>query len=151
MEKIIVRQLMESCEALECALKKYTDSFNGSTLINFSLSEADRKKYLKKYNLFSIELTAVTRSFEDAVASLSKMICQADRECDPLATERLSEIFEGYQRLSASISDFIIKSENVFLNNINEKDTFRPSELLFISKELTCDLGIFKKYLENCK
>lgn len=151
LEKLIVSSLLASCERLEVALQQYTSEFNNTTLINFSFSEADRKKYLKKYNIFSAELANITRAAEGEIASLSVMILEADRKCDIPTTERLNDIFEKYQTLSRSLTDFICKSEKVFLKNITGEDVFRPSELLSISKELLCAAENFKKYLEERK
>ena len=143
-EKGLTDNLTQLILALEVDTKTYLDSFDVKDMIILSADEAIRKKHLKNYKDFSVKLKKHIEGFENNIASLSLLICEADNLSDKELTQSLIKKFDNYSLFFVSVTKFINNCEAVFLD---KNTTFRQSLIIGYTRELFISIQSYKNSL----
>ena len=139
----ILSSLGNIIESFEEITKEYLESFDMNAAFSFSDNEELRKKHLRTYNRFCINLKTHIEKCEKEVALLAELICHADNECDKELTEELVKHFDRYTVFSLAVSRFIKNCDAAFLD---KESKFSSLLISNYTREL---LTAIRAYKEN--
>ena len=126
----LLSHLLSEATSLKKSIRKYLNSPSLGTdmAFTFTANEEERKKLLERYNHFSSLLARSVDKFEEEIAILSNMICEADDAEDNASTLFLSSILDSYFIFCSSISHFVRSNEENFTAKASPFSISRVSE-----------------------
>jgi len=132
-------KLYACANEMKISAEAYFSKFNADGILRLFDEQSDEKKYFERYTEFANKLSDSLKDFENYVAVVSMLVCDADQNCDTQKTAYFSAIFEQCDTLLRSISAFFECNNK----NFDKNGSFKAALTLNSARELRGAIDTF--------